>query len=49
MMPTMEDLSAEDVDGLYKLYRTVCERDDSTPDLKSFNQWLTEEGYTSDE
>lgn len=47
-MKQMEDLGADELDGLYKLYRAVCERDDSEPDLKSFHIYLVEEGYVSD-
>lgn len=47
-MKRMEDLEADELDGLYKLYRTVCERDDTQPDFKSFHIWLVEEGYIDD-
>lgn len=48
-MRTIDKLGADELDGLYQLYKTVCARLPITnPSLKDFHQWLTEEGYLDD-
>lgn len=47
-MVQMADLDTHKLDGLYRLFVAECERDNSTPDFKSFHQWLVENGYIDD-
>jgi hypothetical protein len=44
----LENIEADELDGLYKLYKAECDRDKSQPDPKNFSIWLVEEGYIDD-
>jgi len=40
-----EDMPADTLESLYKLYRAVCERDKVAATLSDFHVWLQDEGY----